>query len=282
MRTMIFGAKGQLGRDLMQAFGSSGEVRGYDLPEVDISDEHSLYPLVEEFGPEIIVNAAAYTDVEAAEDDLTAAIKTNEIGARHLADLANHHEIPVVYFSTDYVFDGKKDAPYEPDDPVSPLGVYGKSKAAGEAAVRKSNPLHFIIRTAWLYGRGGNHFVDKILRAAQTKPELTVVDDEIGSPTFTLDLAEATYYLARTKRYGIYHGVNNGQCSRFDFARNILQIAELDNRVVPCKSEDYPSKASRPAWSVLSPQKLEEATGHSMRTWREALLDYMQKREDNA
>lgn len=282
MRTLIFGCNGQLGRDLMHVFGSGGEVKGYDLPEVDIADEEALYPLVEDFGPEIIVNAAAYTDVEAAEDDLTAAFKTNENGARHLADLAHHHQIPIVYFSTDYVFDGKKDAPYEPGDDIAPLGVYGKSKAAGETAVRKSNPLHFIIRTAWLYGRGGNHFVEKILRAAKERPELKVVDDEVGSPTFTLDLAEATYYLARTKHFGIYHAVNTGHCSRYELARNILQIAEIDTPVRPCKSEDFPTKADRPAWSVLSPAKLEEATGHTMRSWREALLDYMQKREEEA
>jgi dTDP-4-dehydrorhamnose reductase len=279
---MIFGAKGQLGRDLMRVFGGSAEVKGFDLPEVDITDEEALYPLVEDFGPELIVNAAAYTDVEGAEDDLTGAIKTNENGARHLADLANHHQIPIVYFSTDYVFDGKKTEPYEPDDPTAPLGVYGKSKAAGESAVKKSNPLHYIIRTAWLYGRGGNHFVEKILKAAKERPELRVVDDEIGSPTFTLDLAEATYYLARTKNFGVYHAVNNGHCSRYDFARNILQLAEIDIPIKPCSSEEFPMKAERPAWSVLSPKKLETVTGHTMRTWREALLDYMVKREEKA
>jgi dTDP-4-dehydrorhamnose reductase len=282
MRTLIFGAKGQLGRDLMTVFATAGAVRGYDLPEVNIADESVLQPIVENFGPDLIINAAAFTDVEAAEGDLQRTFLTNETGARNVADLAAYHGVPVVYYSTDYVFAGTSDRPYREDDPVAPLGAYGKSKAGGEAATRRSNPYHFIIRTAWLYGPGGNNFVEKILRAAATRPELRVVEEEVGSPTHTIDLAEATLALARTKKYGTYHAVNTGQCSRYEFARAIIGIAELDVAVAPCDASAFPTKAPRPGYSVLDTSKLTEVTGFCMRPWRKALLDYMQRRDDGA
>ena len=279
MRTLIFGAGGQLGRDLITVFKSGGEAQGHDLPAVDITDDSQVYPLVTQYGPDIIVNAAAFTQVDQAEDELEAAFMTNESGARNLAEIAAHHEIPIVYFSTDYVFDGTADTPYKPDDPMAPLGVYGKSKAAGEAATRKANPRHFIVRTAWLYGPGGNNFVEKILRAAASRPSLRVVEDEVGSPTHTLDLAEVTYYLARTHAFGAYHAVNSGACSRYEFAREILKLAESRTAVEPCAASEYPSKAPRPAYSVLDTAKIEEATAHPMRSWQKALAHYMERRE---
>lgn len=282
MRTLIFGARGQLGRDLTAAFERAGEVRGYDLPEVDIADEVALQPLVESFGPDLLVNAAAYTNVDGAEDDMAQAFLSNETGARNIAELAAWHQVPVVYFSTDYVFDGTKGAPYAPDDPLAPLGVYGKSKAAGEHATIVANPRHFILRTAWLYGPGGNNFVEKVLRAAETRPELSVVDDEVGSPTHTYDLAEAALALAKTQHYGIYHAVNTGACNRFDFARAFLEMAGVDTPIRPCKAADYPSKAARPAYSVLDNTTLAAATGQPMRPWRDALAHYMQRRNHHS
>lgn len=278
MRTLILGNKGQLGRDLMAVFHRECDVLGYDLPEVDISDEVALQPLVEQFGPDLIVNAAAYTDVEAAEDDIARAFLANETGARNVAELAAHHKIPVVYFSTDYVFDGTKGEPYGPGDPMAPLGVYGKTKAAGEHATAVANPRHFILRTAWLYGPGGNNFVEKVLRAAETRPKLTVVDDEIGSPTHTLDLAEAALALAKTQAYGTYHAVNTGACSRFEFAKAFLALAGVKTPVAPCPASDYPTKAPRPAYSVLDTASLTAASGYAMRPWREALAHYMERR----
>jgi len=279
MRALIFGAKGQLGRDLMRVFHSAGEVQGHDLPEVDITDESALYPIVNEFAPTIIVNAAAYTDVEAAEDDLERAFLVNEAGARNAATLAAYNQVPILYFSTDFVFNGESDVPYPPDAPIAPASVYGRSKAAGEAATRKANPHHFIVRTAWLYGPGGNNFVEKILAAAATRPELQVVEEEIGSPTHTLDLAEAAFYLARTEAYGIYHGVNRGACSRYELAVEILRIAGRGTRVTPCAADAFPTRAPRPKYSVLDPTSLEAVTNHRMRPWREALRDYMSRRE---
>jgi dTDP-4-dehydrorhamnose reductase len=279
MRTLVLGAGGQLGRDLARAFRSSGEVRGYTRSEVDITDEAALYRVVEAFPPDVILNAAAYTNVEAAEDDFEGAFMTNEAGARHVAELAEYRSIPVVYFSTDYVFGNAKVAPYQVNDPIAPLGVYGKSKAAGEAAVRKACMRHFIVRTAWLYGPGGNNFVEKILGAAQTRPTLRVVEDEVGCPTYTKDLAEAVYYLTRSKHYGTYHIVNGGSCSRYEQAKAIVELAGLKTVIEPCPATEFPAKAERPHYSVLATDAYERATGHELRPWKDALTDYMQQRE---
>lgn len=279
MRTLILGAKGQLGRDLVEVFRQEGEVCGSDLAEADIADAPALAALVDRVAPELIVNAAAYTDVDGAEDHLEAAFRVNETGARNAADVAAYHNIPIVYYGTDYVFDGTKGSPYVPEDPVAPLSVYGASKAAGEAATRKSNPKHFIIRAAWLYGPGGNNFVEKVLRAAQSRPQLNVVNDEIGSPTYTRDLAEATLALVHTDEYGVYHAVNAGVCSRFDEAKEILRLASLNTPLRRCSVTEFPAKARRPAYSVLDTSKLTQVTGYSMRLWQDALRDYMKRRE---
>ena len=278
MRTLIFGCNGQLGRDLVHVFQRECVVQGYDLPDVDIADEVALQPLVESFGPDLLINAAAYTDVDGAENDFAKAFLANESGARNIAELAAYHKIPVIYFSTDYVFDGTKGAPYEPGDPMAPLGVYGKTKAAGEHATIVANPHHFILRTAWLYGPGGNNFVEKVLRAAASRPELKVVEDEVGSPTHTLDLAEAALAIARTQAYGTYHAVNTGACSRFEFARAFLDLAGVTTPVMPCLADEYPTKAARPRYSVLDTSSLTAATGYVMRPWRDALAHYLQRR----
>jgi len=282
MRTLIFGSGGQLGRDLIHVFQRECVVRGYDLPDVDIADEVALQPLVEQFGPDLLINAAAYTDVEGAEDDFARAFLANETGARNIAELAAYHQIPVIYFSTDYVFDGTKGSPYVPGDPMAPLGVYGKTKAAGEHATIVANPRHFVLRTAWLYGPGGNNFVEKVLRAAAARPELKVVEDEIGSPTHTLDLAEAALALAKTQAYGTYHAVNTGACSRFEFAKAFLEMAGSSAAVSPCPASDYPSKAARPKYSVLDTASLTAASGRAMRPWRDALAHYMQRRNNHS
>lgn len=279
MRTFIFGAKGQLGRDLTKVFEAAGEVAGFDLPEIDITDAVSVHRVSDGLAPDLIINAAAYTDVDGAEEHIEAAFLSNETGARHVAELAARMQVPVVYYSTDFVFDGMKTTPYAPEDPAAPLSAYGRSKAAGEAATRRAQIRHFIVRTAWLYGPGGNNFVEKILRAAATRPELRVVSDEVGCPTHTWDLAEATLALALTQAYGTYHVVNGGSCSRFEQANEILRLAGLKTSVTPCASGEFPAKAARPRYSALDTGRYVKATGQPMRSWQEALKHYMQRRE---
>lgn len=278
MRTLIFGTNGQLGRDLLDIFDEQDAVAGFDLPDLDIRDRSTVATVVREVAPELVINAAAYTDVEAAEDHRDEAFAVNEEGARIVAAAARAAGVPVVYYSTDYVFDGSKGSAYEPDDPIAPMGVYGQSKAAGEAATRDANPNHFIVRTAWLYGPGGNNFVEKILRAAHEKPELKVVEDEVGSPTHTQDLAAATLELVQSQAFGTYHAVNSGWCSRYEFAKAILHEAGLSTPLRPCSSREFPMKAPRPKYSVLSNAKLERATPHKMRSWRQALEAYLERR----
>jgi dTDP-4-dehydrorhamnose reductase len=279
MRTIVFGAKGQLGRDLVALFRDKGEVLGVDLPEVDVADARSVESVCQASHPDLVINAAAYTDVEKAEDDEAGALRANETGAANVAAVAAQLGVPVVYYSTDYVFDGSKRSPYEPDDALSPLCVYGRSKAAGEAATRNANPRHFVLRTAWLYGPGGNNFVEKILRAAATRTSLRVVDDEIGSPTHTLDLADATAAVCATDCYGTYHAVNAGACSRHALAEAALERAGIHIDVVACSSSEFPAKARRPLYSVLSNTKLEQRIGHVMRPWKQALDAYMKRRQ---
>jgi dTDP-4-dehydrorhamnose reductase len=264
----------------MCVFERAGRVWGYDLPEVDVGAAAAVTRLAATHKPEMIINAAAFTDVERAEEDRDAAFRANGAGARHVALAAREAGVPVVYYSTDYVFGGTQRRPYRPQDAVSPIGVYARSKRAGEVATIQAADAHFIIRTAWLYGPGGNNFVEKIVRGASTRPLLRVVDDEVGSPTYTRDLAEATLALCGTAAYGVYHAVNSGSCSRYDFARRIVQLAGLRVPVERCRSSEFPTKAERPLYSVLSNASLEAATGYRMRRWQDALADYMTARQE--
>ena len=275
MRTVVVGAKGQLGRDLLRVFGGSHEVWGYDLPELDIADSAQVRWIVETHAPDVVINAAAYTDVERAEDESSSVFRVNAEGAGVVADAAAAAGAAAVYYSTDYVFGGTQQRPYEPEDPVAPIGVYARSKRAGEEATMAACANHFIVRTAWLYGVGGNNFVEKILRAAASRPKLRVVADEVGSPTFTRDLADATRVLCEGRAYGVYHAVNEGSCSRYEFAQAILELAGMATPIAPCASTEFPTKAERPLYSVLSNERLRAATGHAMRAWRDALEEYM-------
>jgi dTDP-4-dehydrorhamnose reductase len=282
VRVLVFGHKGQLGRDLMLVLGREHEVKGVDIDEVDIRNSAAVEGVVRGSKPDLLINAAAYTNVEQAEDDGETAAAINVDGARHCAAASGKAGAPIVYYSTDYVFDGQKRTPYEPDDLIAPAGVYARTKADGEEATRNGNAKHFIIRTAWLYGPGGNNFVEKIITAAKTRPSLRVVTDEAGSPTHTWDLAEATLALVKTAAYGTYHAVNAGSCSRYEFARAILELAGLETPVEPCLSSEFPAKARRPLYSVLSNAKLEAACGRVMRPWRAALEHYLQRRAKQA
>lgn len=281
MRTLIFGAKGQLGRELIARFDDAGPVLGADLPEVDITDAAAVAELCDSFGPNLVINAAAFTDVDGAEENPEAAFAVNAHGAGNIATASARRSVPVVYYSTDFVFDGLATTPYPPDAPPAPLSVYGKSKAAGETATRAAQPRHCIIRTAWLYGLGGNNFVEKILRAAAARPMLRVVADEAGSPTNARDLAEATWALTRHGALGTFHAVNAGACSRYDFAREILSLAASSTLVEPCSAAEFKSKAARPRYAVLDCASMSKAAGYTMRPWQEALAAYMEEREGN-
>ena len=278
MRVLIFGNAGQLGRDLTKVFSADAHVTGYDLPAVSIAGPGAVHECVVRDKPDLVINAGAYTNVDAAEDNSAEAFRINEGGARIVAEATRAAGLPLVHYSTDFVYDGRKSTPYEPTDTPNPLSVYGKSKLAGDEAVRAANPRHFILRTAWLYGPGGNNFVEKIIGAAKKNTSLKVVSGEIGSPTHTWDLAEASRSIAATHVYGLYHAVNAGQTSRDRFAAKILDLAGFTTPITPCHSNEFPSKAARPAYSVLSTATLEAACGYRFRSWEDALKHYIERR----
>jgi dTDP-4-dehydrorhamnose reductase len=282
MNIVILGNKGQLGRDLLKVFeDGDNTLIGYDLPELDITNYQALKQDLYEAMPGLVINAAAYTDVEAAEDDELDAFNSNEVGAANVAKLTHELDIPVVYISTDFVFDGAHDKPYKTDSATVPLSVYGRSKLAGEMVTRETNPKHYIVRTAWLYGPGGNNFVEKMLALSENHSSLKVVSEEVGAPTHTWDLAEAILALIQTQLYGTYHVVNRGSCSRDEFAKKIFSLAGKDVEVTPCLSSEFPTKAKRPAYSVLDISETETVVGYSMRSWQDALRYYLKRREQS-
>ena len=277
MRVVILGGKGQLGRDLARACPEGHDLMAWDLPELDICNYRALNRELLAFHPALILNAAAYTNVEQAEEEPEAAYAVNEYGARNVAAAAAALGIPVVYYSTDFIFDGARPTPYTETDTPCPLNIYGKSKLAGEQATQSANERHYILRTAWLFGPGGNNFVEKIRRLAAARDRIRVVRDETGSPTHTWDLAEVTWRICATGAYGVYNAVNAGACSRFELARAIIELADPPTIVEPCFASEMPVKTKRPACVALTPEKLEQTIGAPMRPWREALAHYLQR-----
>lgn len=275
MRILLIGAKGMLGTDVLSAWNSLHEVFPADSEEADIRDLARVRTLVSGVRPDWIVLTAAYTDVDASEEHSDLAFAVNGKGAENVARAASEFGARLFYVSTDYVFDGTANRPYEPDDPVRPLNVYGASKAAGEAAVRTWARDWCVGRTSWLFGAHGSSFPEKILRASEARAELSVVSDQVGSPTFTQDFTSAALALIQAEVRGVVHITNSGACSWFDFAREVLHLAGRDSvRVLAVPSSQVPRPARRPAYSVLSPESLNKY-GITMRNWKEALPAYL-------
>jgi dTDP-4-dehydrorhamnose reductase len=274
MRILLIGAKGMLGRDMLRDW-KRDEVIAADIEEVDIRVLDQVRSLVSSSRPDWIVLTAAYTDVDASEKNQETAFAVNATGAENVARAATDAGVPVFYVSTDYIFDGKATSPYEPGDKPNPLNVYGASKAAGEAAVQKCAKHWCIGRTSWLFGARGNSFPEKILRASDTRPELTVVHDQVGSPTYTVDLASAILQLVHKNAQGITHITNSGSCSWYDFAREVLaQAGRGSIRVLPIETEDSARPAKRPRYSILSPASLNQQ-GITVRHWKDAVTEYL-------
>jgi len=272
---LVVGAHGMLGRDLMEVL--AGEVRGVDIEEIDITSLESVRRMLLTLRPHIVINAAAYTDVDGCETNRELAMQVNGEGVAHLALTCREIGAKLVQLSTDYVFDGSKNQPWLEDDPPNPLSVYGESKLAGElnAAIAAD---HLIVRTQWLYGLGGKNFVETMLRLAGEKKELAVVDDQIGSPTWTVDLARAIRSLIEKECRGIYHAANSGTCSWNEFARAIFETAGCDVLVKPLTTSELGRPAARPLYSVLNCGKLERDTGFAPQPWRDALSTYLETR----
>lgn len=272
---LVVGNKGMLGQDLMALYGDAA--RGVDIDEIDITDLTSVQRVLLTLKPKVVINAAAYTDVDGCQSNPELAMQVNSEGVGYLAMISKEIGAKLVQVSTDYIFDGKKGAPYLEDDLAGPLSVYGESKLGGEMNTW-FNPNHLIVRTQWLYGHGGKNFVETMLKLAAEKKELTVVDDQIGSPTWTRDLALAIKALLDKGCQGTYHAANSGFVSWNGFAKEIFRLAGLDVAVLPMTTEQLGRPAPRPLYSTLDCGKLQQETGFVPQPWQDALERYLELR----
>ncbi len=276
MKILILGHKGMLGHDLVLRLSIDHEVVGKDIGDFDLTSVADCRDVVAEARPDCVINAAAYTDVDGCETSRDICFAVNAEGVRNLALSCRKEGIPIVHFSTDYVFDGTKGRPYTEEDPTNPINAYGESKLAGERYLRESADRFILIRTAWLYGRNGKNFVRTILEKTKSVKTLEVVQDQIGSPTYARDLAGAVKVLVEGGHEGIFHVTNRGTCSWFDYTLKILDYAEIkDVDVRPITSDGLSRKAMRPSYSVLSSRKFSARTRKTLRYWQVALQDFV-------
>ncbi len=276
MRLLVTGARGMLGQDVVSAALARGhEVQGLDRGTLDVRDAEAVRARLKSWRPAAVVNCAAYTDVDGAESAYDAALAVNEAGARHVAAAAAEVDASVLYLSTDYVFDGSKPEPYAESDAPNPLSAYGRSKLAGERATAAANERSVIIRTSWLFGLAGPNFVETMLRLAREREAVRVVNDQVGCPTYTRDLATALIELAEGKAYGIHHIVGNGRCSWYEFATQIFSAAQVKCEVLACATDEMERVAPRPANSALGSLRHDSCL---LRSWIPALDDYLARR----
>lgn len=261
-----------LGQDLAQEFKDQ-ELVLLGHHQIDITDISSVEKNLKEIKPEIVINAAAYTAVDDCETNQELAKKVNGEGPGNLAKICEEINATLVHYSTDYIFNGQKQDGYPEDyQQVDPINVYGESKALGERLIRENTDKYYILRIAWLYGKGGKNFVETMLELAKSKNELRVINDQHGSPTYTKDVAQQTKRILTELKpeFGAYHTTNSGDCTWYQFAQEIFKLKKIDIKVVPCTTEEYPTPAKRPHWSILLNTKLP-----AMRSWQEALREYL-------
>ena len=282
MRVLVTGVRGQLGHDVMKELAKRGyEGVGVDVQEMDITDAAAVEQGIREANPDRVVHCAAWTAVDAAEDQVELCRKVNVDGTENIAKVCADLDIPMIYLSTDYVFDGQGERPWEPDDPVTtPLNVYGQAKYDGELAVQNYLDKYYIVRIAWVFGVNGKNFIKTMLNLGQTHDTLTVVSDQIGTPTYTYDLARLLVDMLEKEEYGIYHATNEGgYISWYDFAKEIFRQAGMDVKVFPVSSDEYPAKAKRPFNSRMEKKKLEEHGFVRLPSWQDALARYLKEIE---
>nr|UWI50421.1 dTDP-4-dehydrorhamnose reductase [Clostridioides difficile] len=284
MKILITGANGQLGRELvnqLESINQSIKLPKYDVlsttrDDLDISNQTNVDSFIEYNKPDVIINCAAYTKVDACEDNIEIAYKINALGARNLAMASEKVNAKLVHISTDYVFDGISKHPYREDNKTEPNSVYGKSKLMGEKFVEQFSHKYFILRTAWLYGNG-NNFVKTMIKLSSENKEVNIVDDQFGSPTSTVELARVIIRIMETEHYGVYHATCEGECSWYDFAKKIFELKHIDIKVNPIKSKDFKCKAQRPPYSVLDNFMLKLIELNLFRHWEESIEEYLNK-----
>ncbi|GIO88489.1 NAD(P)-dependent oxidoreductase [Paenibacillus faecis] len=282
MNILVTGAAGQLGKDVVSLFQKAGHtVDAFDRNSLDITDLEACFMRLNESKPDVVIHCAAYTAVDQAEQEVEVAYAVNAVGTRNMALASERVGAKFCYISTDYVFDGTSLSPYHEYDNTNPQSVYGKSKRAGEILVQSLSTAFFIVRTSWVYGLHGNNFVKTMLKLGKEKPEIKVVHDQKGSPTFTMDLANFLLQLVQTEKYGIYHASNADSCTWYEFAKEIFAEAEKIHpgtfpvQVHPCTTADFPRPAPRPMNSVMEHLSIRTNGFEDLRPWKEGLRDFL-------
>lgn len=274
MKIVVTGAKGMLGSVLTACLSKLGHtVAVLDLPEYDLLNFSEINKYLQQLAPDFIYNCAAFTNVDLCETEYDKARAVNALAVGNLAKISQELNIPLLHISTDYVFAGDASQPYQPEEALAPISAYGRTKAEGEILACQ-NPKHFIVRTAWLYGHNGKNFVETIIALAKSKPEIKVVNDQRGAPTFVDDFVEALVLFLDCRAYGVYHFTNSGETTWYDFAREFLKILNITTPVRSCTTDEYPRPARRPAYSVLDLTKTRETLKINIPAWQDALKRY--------
>lgn len=280
MKVFVTGVKGQLGYDVMNELASRGiEAVGVDIEEMDITNADQVRKVITKVAPDAVIHCAAYTAVDAAEDNVDICRKVNAEGTENIAKVCEELDIKMMYISTDYVFNGKGSRPWKPDDEREPLNIYGQTKYEGELAVEKHVKKFFTVRIAWVFGVNGKNFIKTMLNLGKTHDHLTVVNDQTGSPTYTYDLARLLVDMIQTEKYGRYHATNEGLCTWYEFACEIFKQAGMKVSVAPVSSDEYPAKAKRPENSRMDKSKLVENGFTPLPSWQDALSRYLKEIE---
>lgn len=285
-KILVTGVKGQLGYDCMRILKKRGysNILGIDKDELDITDEKKVHEFIEEYHPDVVMHNAAWTAVDKAEEMKDAVYRVNALGPKYIAEACKNIDATMFYISTDYVFDGKGETPFEVDSPRNGLSTYGRTKSEGEDFVRDTLEKYFIIRISWVFGKNGHNFIRTMLKLAETHKELNVVSDQIGSPTYTYDLASLMCDMMETEKYGTYHATNEGYVSWADFAREIFAVANKDVKVNGVTTREYmemvKGQTERPLNSRMSKKSLDEAGFKRLPSWKDALVRYMEELKD--
>lgn len=278
MKLLVTGVKGQLGHDVVKECEKRGiNAVGVDIEEMDITDPEACERVIKETKADAVVHCAAYTAVDAAEDNVELCRKINAQGTENIVRVCRELDIKMMYFSTDYVFNGEGERPWKPDDKREPLNVYGQTKYEGELAVEDALEKYFILRIAWVFGVNGKNFIKTMLRLGKEKGAVSVVNDQIGSPTYTADLAVLVVDMIQTEKYGTYHVTNEGLCSWYEFACQIFNEAGMGVKVTPVSSDAFPAKAKRPSNSRMDKSRLTENGFSLLPSWQDALERYLKE-----
>ena len=277
MKLLVTGVKGQLGYDIIKECKKRNiETKGVDIDEMDITDAKKVKKVMKESNVDAVIHCSAYTAVDKAEDTIELCRDVNKNGTTHIVQVCEELDIPILYFSTDYVFSGEGEVAWKEYDERTPLNIYGLTKYEGELVV-ESYPKHFIIRISWVFGINGHNFIKTMLRLGNEQDEVSVVNDQIGSPTYTKDLARLVVDMIQTDKYGTYHASNEGYCSWFDFASEIFKQANIDIKINPIDSNAFPTKAKRPKNSRLSKEELDKNGFERLPSWQDALQRYLEE-----